>query len=475
MILPLVRAELRRLARERPFRGALLAMALLSLLALADSGDRLRRDRQAQALITASTEQRDAQLAHDMLSGAYRKSDFGDLHSPGAVGATVGARPALLPPGPLAVLAVGQRDVWPTAVRVSSRLDPLRDRHDTLESPRALALGHLDLVFVLVHLLPLLIFALGYDLVSGERERGTLPLLLAQPLPFRRILLAKIAARALAFLGVTAALVVLFTLVVGGGQRSASALLGVAATLLLYGAFWFLLTLAIQRLRRSSQTNALLCLGAWLLFVVAIPASLNALVTTLHPVPSRVELLEASRRAQREAGQAETAALARYYGDHPELSRDKVAPDFWVHTTMQNRHVAEALAPLEQRFAAQVAKQQAWVDRASLLSPAVVVQSALTDLAGVGLDRQRAFTTQVSAFHGRYRAFFEEKILRGERFEQEDIRRIPTFTFEEEPGAAQASRVLRALAGLLPPIALLALLALLGLGKTRWLESRAEG
>ena len=132
-------------------------------------------------MITASAQLRDAQLAQDMLSGAYRKSDFGDLRSPGAVGATVGARPALLPPGPLAVLAVGQRDVWPTAVRVSSRLDPLRDRYDTLESPRALALGHLDLVFVLVHLLPLLIFALGYDLVSGERERGTLPLLLVSP------------------------------------------------------------------------------------------------------------------------------------------------------------------------------------------------------------------------------------------------------------------------------------------------------
>ena len=44
---------------------------------------------------------------------------------------------------------------------------------------------------MLVQLFPLLVIALAYDILSGDRERGTLALLLSQPLHLRDLLAAK--------------------------------------------------------------------------------------------------------------------------------------------------------------------------------------------------------------------------------------------------------------------------------------------
>jgi ABC-2 type transport system permease protein len=55
--------------------------------------------------------------------------------------------------------------------------------------------GRFDLAFVILYLYPLLILSLGYNLVSGEKEAGTLALTLSQPVALRTLVAGKVAMR----------------------------------------------------------------------------------------------------------------------------------------------------------------------------------------------------------------------------------------------------------------------------------------
>jgi ABC-2 type transport system permease protein len=108
---------------------------------------------------------------------------------------------ALHHPTAWAGLALGQRDVNPYYLKL--RLLGLQGQlyaSENVNPAKALS-GNFDLAFVLVYLFPLLIIALGFNLLSSEREQGILPLLLAQPVSATQLVGAKLAFRLAVVLG----------------------------------------------------------------------------------------------------------------------------------------------------------------------------------------------------------------------------------------------------------------------------------
>jgi ABC-2 type transport system permease protein len=110
-----------------------------------------------------------------------------------------------------------------------------------------------------------------------------------------------------------------------------------------------------------------------------------------------------------------------------------------------------SVKPVLDRFEAQVAAQQSLVDRLRYFSPAIVAQSALNDIAGSGAQRYGHFTSQVNAFHGKWREFFVPRILKKEPFTVKDVAAIPSFVYREESIDALAGRLAGSVAGLLVP------------------------
>ena len=102
-----------------------------------------------------------------------------------------------LPTGPMAVLAVGQRATFPQSMRVAMgvHLTPEENTEAPMVSPTNLNLGAFDLAFVFVVIFPLLMIALVYGVLSGERERGTLAMLLSQPISQKQLVFGKTTAR----------------------------------------------------------------------------------------------------------------------------------------------------------------------------------------------------------------------------------------------------------------------------------------
>ena len=125
--------------------------------------------------------------------------------------------------------------------------------------------------------------------------------------------------------------------------------------------------------------------------------------------------------------------------------------------------VADAVAPVLEKFDTQLALQQQTVGRWRFVSPAIAAHEALTDLAGTGYWRHRAFRSQVTEFKQAISDFYTPKVHRRQPLVLQDIDRMPTFTFVEEHDLEWLSRVGKGLAGILAFSAVIGAWALLSL------------
>jgi ABC-2 type transport system permease protein len=397
--------------------------------------------------------------------GGQPTSAFANPRLPSVAAGRTGPRYALLPPAPLASLSVGQSDLYPYYFKVSSQSKQTFATNDEIENPGNLLAGRFDLAFVIIYLYPLLILALSYNLISAEREQGTLAMMMSQPVSLRTFVTGKVGLRALIVL----ALAIGFSLagfLFSGADLSAE---GAGLRLLLwigvvagYGAFWFALAIAVNAFGKASATNAMALAGLWLVFVLLIPSLLNVAVTSIYPVPSRVEMVQATRRASAEATAKGSQLLARYMEDHPELaSGGQVDPnDFYTKQIAVQSETERLIQPVIDQFDRQVLGQQTLVDRFRFLSPAIATQAALNDIAGTSIARYRHFLSLVDEFHQSWRAHFNPRIVQKVSLRADDYDRFPAFAFREEALGTVARRIVVGLLGLLVPALLIGWLGL---------------
>ncbi len=379
-------------------------------------------------------------------------SRFSDPRDPAAAGRNVGQRYAAMPPAPLAALSIGQSDLLPYYFKVNTRSQQTFTGNDEIENPGNLLAGRFDVAFVVIYLLPLLILAITYNFLSGEREAGTLAMLLAQPVSLRSFIIGKIALR----FAVVCILVVGFGLaafLAGGGSLTAEGafprmILWISAAVV-YVAFWFATAVAVNAFGWKSATNAVALAGIWLFFVVLVPALLNVAVTTLFPVPSRVEMINASRDASGEASARGSQLLAKYTEDHPELVAGTYDPnDAAARTYAVQEEVDRKVAPVLARYDEQLRFQQSLVGTLRYLSPAIVMQETLNDISGSGNARYQYFLSQVKSFHAEWQNYFIPRVFQKSKIVAETYDNAPLFVWREEDAASVARRTLSGLLGI---------------------------
>jgi ABC-2 type transport system permease protein len=392
-----------------------------------------------------------------------------DPRRPEATGSEwVAARYAVLPPEPLAALSIGQGDLYPYYTRVTIRTKPALLNNDEIENPATLLSGRFDLAFVLIFCWPLIALPLIYDLLARERDDQTLMLTLAQPVSIRTVALAKIVTRG-------GSLVVL-TLVAGFVALASTGSLqgdGVIVRLALWSslvmanaALWLGLALLVNAARLRAAASAMTLAGAWLACVLIIPSAVNVSVAAWAPVPTRVELLSEMRKATNAATGDVSRLVAHYYEEHPELAPPDSTPQKnAVRSVTLQEESERRLQPILDAFDRDVREQQALARRLRVLSPAILLQDAMNELAGTTASRYQRFMSQVDAHHVAWRAFFHPRIFAGATLTAADYDRMPRFEYQPESLAAVTARV-GASAGLV----LLLGAALLGVGlfALRW-------
>ena len=180
-----VRNEWRLLMADRALRAVLALFALLLLYALANGIVWARFQERTVETALAGNAERARALGEELAAienGAEPASRFRDPRAPNVLGGARGSHTAALDPGPLTALAVGQSDLLPYYYDVNIYTNESTfQQNGEVENPLNLMVGRFDLAFVVIYLLPLLILALSYNVLSEEREQGTLALTLSQP------------------------------------------------------------------------------------------------------------------------------------------------------------------------------------------------------------------------------------------------------------------------------------------------------
>lgn len=459
MIRHIIRTDLRNLAADRSLPAVATIFVLLLCYGAWNGAGWVKSQRATLDAAIGEQNTRLAGLASRIAAAeGANLSPFQDPRMPNVTGSREGVPYLTLPPASLAVLAIGQSDLYPYYVKASTQSTEAVMSADEIENPSNLLSGRFDLAFVLVYLYPLLILAMSYNLLSAEKEQGTLVLTLSQPVSLGTLLRGKIAARASVLGGLAIALSAVAT-AAGGTSIFSSAMLQWTAVLAIYGGFWLALAVVVNALGRSSAANALILCACWTVLALIVPSAVNLAAASTYPVPSRVEMIQAIRQASREAAKQGGLLLAKYLEDHPELAPEGngLAPDAASTALAVQQETERMIAPVLRRFDEQLSGQQRIAERFRYLSPAVLAQAAMNDLAGSSVERFENFRQQVDQFLAGWRAYFSRKILAREMMRPEDVAKLPRFTYVDEDPAAVRTRVLWSLAGMLLPTVLLAM------------------
>lgn len=360
------------------------------------------------------------------------RSNHSNAMSPAALGGDLLSAFAIQPPEPLAVLGIGQSDLQPFSFRISTEsLQKILDQDETA-NPGHLLSGRLDLGFAMIVLYPLVIFAISYDVLSAEKETGTFVLTMSQPIRLSDLILGKVIARFLALSSCTLAISAVVLFVGIDRKNEASVLIGWVAwvsLLLLYGSFWFALAVAVNLRGNSSASNALILSVIWLILTLILPSLINLAANSAYPTPSRVALIQATRQATIDVNKEGSRSLSEFYEDHPELADNGSGNvDEFLVRSLATRHAVEAsVQPLVDRFDASLKLRQKLIRTAKYLSPTLLAQDAIEEIAGTGLRRQAEFQAMAKAFHAEWRDFFVPRIARKEKFQARDFEAIPRF------------------------------------------------
>ncbi len=198
------------------------------------------------------------------------------------------------PPSPWLWVASGLESVLPTKV-VVSREGGVQVRHEgEVPNPLAFIFGPVDLAFIAGAILSLLAMVFTFDSIAGEKERGTLGLLMAQPVARWQVVVGKVmGAYVLVLIPVTFGGVVGLGVLVGTG---AAAVLrgpyGVAPLALVLGVtLVFLLAMVglgvFVSARTFRSTTALVTLLLlWALMVLVVPKVSPMVAAVVYPVES---------------------------------------------------------------------------------------------------------------------------------------------------------------------------------------------
>jgi ABC-2 type transport system permease protein len=302
----------------------------------------------------------------------------------------------------------------------------------------------------MLYLYPLLILAVSFDLTAGERERGTLRMVLAQAVPLSSLVAAKATVRAIV-VAVPPIVAVAATLAAAGGPIDRGALVRAGLWLIAviaYGLCWFGVSLIVNARGRTSSANALALAGVWLLLVVVAPTTVNLAASVLAPVPSRVEFAIATRVATRDAVADGSRVLGHFLEDHPTASNVGRGgmQQYALLQAARDADVERRLRPVLDRYQTALDAQRALVARLRFLSPAMLMQMTLLDIAGVADERHRHFVGQVEAFQHSWQAYFSPRVLAVSALGDDEYARLPAFRYQEEPVARVVTRVWTSLA-----------------------------
>ena len=361
-----------------------------------------------------------------------------------------------LPPQPLATLVSGiSNDIGRTTeMRTLGELRSENSRFN--EDPIFAVFRFLDLEFIFSIVLSLFAILFAYDAINGEKERGTLRLSFANPVPRDKYILGKLVGAFLA-LGVPLLIPILvgfLMLPMLGVPMNGSAWTRLAMVIFsgyLYLGVFLTMSVFVSALTEKSSNSFLLLLVIWIFAVLIIPRTAVLVAGRAVDVPSIDQINYEKNRFMAQLWQGDREKIQNYAEENQPSEDDDM--QVWLDgfraymdelREEREEKRSEFGGRLNERRSNREAVQQTVALSIARLSPTSVFSLASTDLAGTSLDLKQRYAEAASIYQQAYANFIREKTgragggfmitMRGQEEEEPppiDPYELPVFEYEE--------------------------------------------
>ncbi|MCK4417147.1 MAG: ABC transporter permease subunit [Candidatus Latescibacteria bacterium] len=311
------------------------------------------------------------------------------------------------PPEVLSIFSEGVEKQLGNSVKIELSSVPEISAGYAEDNPLLSIFPSLDVLLIFKIVLSVLALLLAYDIVSGEKEQGTLRLMLSGTVPRHQVLLGKLVAGLLILaIPITMAFIVGLLILqlspmvsLTGSDWARIGLIYLVSLIFISAMFNF--GLLFSCLTKKSSTTLMFVLFFWVIFVVVIPNASLYLAPQFRPVES-AEKIDGEVKALWDKAKAE---LEDFYRTLPPGGAESDGRGAWgeIFVVTAERRAMERKQkeyafeePLRVRYADKVwevqrryfnslTKQKHLTDNLSRSSPISLYGNAMSTLSGTGL------------------------------------------------------------------------------------------
>jgi len=342
------------------------------------------------------------------------------------------------------------------------------------DNPLPVLFPPLDLIFIVTIIMSLMAILFSYDAIAGEREKGTLKLMISNSISRANLLLGK-------WIGGTLSLLIpfIFSLLISAiyitlnpninwdGSAWATFLLFLLASIIFIAAF-YLLGLLVSSFSKYSATSILSSLLLWVIFILVIPNLSPYIAAQLYRIPSvnkieqeltkiqGIERDELGRKLSEEVAQKFEQQFGQLFTDLQAMNqnatrqRTETDPDF---NAMYETYINEVNSAWQEANRIQREKanliwreldnksniQTFIAKHIACLSPYANYVYLATDLTGTGLRSLHYFGRLSSEYYQSMSPYLQNKKEQARQKDPTfgsnsflDVSDRPRFIFEEE-------------------------------------------
>ena len=296
-----------------------------------------------------------------------------------------------------------------------------RFKGDPNANPAVLLFPVADMLFIVGAVLSLLAFFFSYDAISGERERGTLKLLLSYSVPRDQVILAKwiggYISLMLPFLMALLSAAVLIALWEGsaftGSDWGAFGLSALIAMIFIAVMFSIGLFVSSRCARSSTAITTLLLI--WVFFALVIPNASPYIADQVSPIPSIGRVESEVKETTRGLNAAFHRAGRTYRRQHREAMRSQEGRSaYWASIREQREKLRQQAQREEERivrdFERRLVRQIEVARNLSRVSPIASYTYASTDIGGTGVEKEHHLMAALKQYQSALRVYVREKI-----------------------------------------------------------------
>jgi ABC-type transport system involved in multi-copper enzyme maturation permease subunit len=327
------------------------------------------------------------------------------------------------PPPVLSIFAIGLENHFPKKFMTTANGLFKIENEPAFDNLLPFLFGKMDYLYNVAFVLSLLSLVFTFNLVSGEKEKATLRLILANPVARSQIVLAKLFGNYLVFLisflpGLIVGLLVinLFGSVpLFSGQYLPVLLLFIMLSLL-FLFIMFNLGILISASTHRSVTSIITLLLIWVTFTLLIPKISPVIARALYPVRSpeifQQEFKAVEASLEKEIGERRKQLLEKVMGQYhlnPGSPEDNAKPEMQkaldqynserepMETGFRERHNNE-LTAFSAAYENERQKQWDIAMNMARFSPMSSLQFLMADLAGTGVGELKNFNDNAVRF-----------------------------------------------------------------------------